>query len=537
MALRRLHGALGSRLFSLHTTCGISSSGPAAAGSPAFFSGQRGFRSSNALFNYYSVLGVSRDANDSEIKKKYYQLAKKYHPDTNQGDPEAAKKFQEVQRAYDTLRDPQKRQAYDGMGHAAYENMEATGGAPGGGPGGPFPGAGFEVDPDELFREFFGGAGRGGGFQGTIFEHMFGGGGGGRAGFGGARMRPRPVVRTAMRVSFEEAVSGTSKLVDLSQLGIPGIGSKAVEINIPAGVDNGFQLRLEGVVPASQGMPAGDLLVNIAVARSPVFQRDEFDLYVDVPIDMVDACLGTSVDVPTIDGSAEVKIKPGTQPGDKLRMRGYGVKMDVVGQRGRRGDQYVTVVLVSQLSTVEAVSTSLRGAALVPCRYHGGGVPEYWGRDSPYHPGTDFLGTPANHLDLVAKRPVSPHVFEITGMQPHYKFPLGAISSITNRATGCMLSVGTGAAAYLALTGDLGASISAFKEAYPLLVFPAKAVVAFPLIYHYMGGLRHIYWDHAKYGNQADKHSVLEVPAVEASSKVLLGGSVAATVLAALYSI
>jgi succinate dehydrogenase (ubiquinone) cytochrome b560 subunit len=129
-------------------------------------------------------------------------------------------------------------------------------------------------------------------------------------------------------------------------------------------------------------------------------------------------------------------------------------------------------------------------------------VPEYWGRDSPYHPGTDFLGTPANHLDLVAKRPVSPHVFEITGVQPHYKFPLGAISSITNRATGCMLSVGTWAAAYIALTGDLGAAINAFKEAAPLLVFPAKAVVAFPLIYHYLGGLRHVYWDHAKYGNQ-----------------------------------
>ncbi|KAL4423858.1 hypothetical protein ABPG75_001159 [Micractinium tetrahymenae] len=342
MALRKLHGALGSRLLGLQLTCGTSTGGQAAVGSPAFFLAQRGFQSSSALFDFYSVLGVSRDASDSEIKKKYYQLAKKYHPDTNQGDPEAAKKFQEVQRAYDTLRDPQKRQTYDGMGHAAYENMEATGGAPGGGPGGPFPGGGFQVDPDELFREFFGG-GRGAGAQYNIFEQMFGGAA--RGGFGGARTRPRPILRTAMRVSFEEAVKGTSKLVDLSSLGIPGLGKKTVEVNIPPGVDSGFQLRLEGVVPASQGMPAGDLLVNIAVAPSPVFQRDNFDLYVDVPIDMVDACLGTSVDVPTMDGTAEVKIKPGTQPGDKLRMRGYGVKMDVVGQRGRRGDQYVQVVV------------------------------------------------------------------------------------------------------------------------------------------------------------------------------------------------
>ena len=96
---------------------------------------------------------------------------------------------------------------------------------------------------------------------------------------------------------------------------------------------------------------------------------------------------------------------------------------------------------------------------------------------------------------------------------------------------------GTGAAAYLALTGDLGASIVAFKAAYPLLVFPAKAAVGFPLIYHYMAGLRHMWWDHAKYGNQADKDSPLEVPAVERSSKLLLGGSAAATALAALYSI
>lgn len=148
----------------------------------------------------------------------------------------------------------------------------------------------------------------------------------------------------------------------------------------------------------------------------------------------------------------------------------------------------------------------------------------------------DFLGVPRNHAELLAKRPVSPHVFEIDGRQPHYKFPVGAISSITNRATGVALSVGTGAAAYVALTGDLGAAIGAFKDAAPLLVFPVKAAVAFPLVYHYLAGLRHIYWDHARYGNQADKNSPLEVPAMAGSSKLLLGGSAAATVLAALYS-
>lgn len=164
-------------------------------------------------------------------------------------------------------------------------------------------------------------------------------------------------------------------------------------------------------------------------------------------------------------------------------------------------------------------------------------MPEFWGRDSPYHPGTEFLGTPKNHLDLVAKRPVSPHVFEIDNRQFHYKMPLGALSSITNRATGVMMSVGAGAAGYIALTGDLGAAVAAFRESYPLLVLPAKFAVAFPLSYHYLAGVRHLYWDHYKYGNQADKHSPLEIPAVEASSKAVIGGAAVAAAALAVYSI
>ena len=184
--------------------------------------------------------------------------------------------------------------------------------------------------------------------QGTVFEHIFGGGG---------RVRRRPMIRTAMRISFEEAVRGTSRTVDLSQLGMVGMPSKTVELNVPpggrqgaasgfcavcivlpqaaaslrycptfrcsalpcrhsphhsthrspplslppwraaAGVDSGFQLRLEGVMPGGpQGMPPGDLIVQIEVMPSPVFRREDFDLYVDVPVSMVDACLGTSIE-------------------------------------------------------------------------------------------------------------------------------------------------------------------------------------------------------------------------------------------------
>lgn len=161
-------------------------------------------------------------------------------------------------------------------------------------------------------------------------------------------------------------------------------------------------------------------------------------------------------------------------------------------------------------------------------------MPEFWGRDCKYHGGTEFLGTPKNHLDLVAKRPVSPHVFEIDGKSFHYKMPMGAVSSIANRATGVMLSVGAGAAAYVGLVGDLGAAIETFKQSYPLLVFPAKFAISFPLTYHTLGGLRHLYWDRYRYGNQADKSSPLEVAAVERSSRIILiGGAGLASVLAA----
>lgn len=307
---------------------------------------RRGFRSSAPAWakTYYDTLGVTRGASDSEIKKAFYKLAKQYHPDTNQDDPTAAKKFQEVQHAYDTLRDPQKRSAYDQLGHAAYESAEAGGGAPGS--GGPFGGAsaGVHVDPEDLFREFFGSSGGGGSaanFQGTIFEHIFSGGAGG--GFGGRARRGRSL-QAALTITFEEAVKGTSRVIDPSSIGVRGSHGAPVEIEIPPGVDSGFQLRVDGKgLPGPQGTPPGDLLIQIHVLPSPRFQREGFDLYSEATVGIADAALGTSVEVPTVDGRAEVKVKPGTQPGDKLRMRGYGIPMDLVGQRGRRGDQYVIV--------------------------------------------------------------------------------------------------------------------------------------------------------------------------------------------------
>ncbi|KAK9841026.1 hypothetical protein WJX81_006358 [Elliptochloris bilobata] len=170
-------------------------------------------------------------------------------------------------------------------------------------------------------------------------------------------------------------------------------------------------------------------------------------------------------------------------------------------------------------------------------RAHGGGVPEFWGKDSPYHPGTGFLGTPPDHLERVAKRPVSPHVFEIDGKGMHYKFPINATTSIMNRVTGTVLTLGTWAAGAVALQGDLVGAVDAFKAAAPALVLPAKFAVAFPLVYHYLGGARHVFWDKSLYGNMAKKDSPLENPMVDRSSQVLVWGSVVGTLAVASVSL
>lgn len=142
---------------------------------------------------------------------------------------------------------------------------------------------------------------------------------------------------------------------------------------------------------------------------------------------------------------------------------------------------------------------------------------------------------PASDSQLAAKRPLSPDVFEINSISPHYKFPPGALSSITNRVTGVMLSTYAGAAGALALTGHLPLVLD-FVTSSPLLLYPAKAAVAFPLVYHYLGGLRHLYWDEARHGRQVDDISPLKVPKVTTSSNTILGLSAVASALLTLVS-
>lgn len=287
--------------------------------------------------DYYEVLGVHRGAGAAEIKKAYHKLAKKYHPDTNKENPGAEEKFKEITEAYEILSDEKKRKLYDQFGMAAFDgsmsgNAETASG-----------GAGYRAyhfengNMDDLFRDFFGGF-RGGETGG--FSYNFGGGknAGYRSGFGS---RPhRGVDATAgIRIGFEEAVSGCDKVISYRD----GTGSvKSLKVHIPAGIDTGKKIRLQGKGGAGQnGGAAGDLYLEVSVEKKEGFERRGQDVYTTIRIPYTTAALGGEVTVPTITGNVSCRIREGTQSGSKIRLRGKGIP--AMNHPESRGDQYVTV--------------------------------------------------------------------------------------------------------------------------------------------------------------------------------------------------
>lgn len=302
--------------------------------------------------DYYEALGLPKNAQKSDIKKKYFELAKKYHPDVNKDDPKAGDKFREATEAYEVLENDEKRKLYDNFGHAG---VDPNGAGPGG--GGPF-GGGFAGGP------FSGGVRwdfrQGGGAETIdqadiqdIFEQMFGmgGGGGGRA---RERRRVGADVRTAIRLTFFEAISGCSKKIEVDvpvvsttgnsqqQQSRPKMKRKTVTIHIPKGVDNGMTLRVQGEGGEVSGGPAGSLFVDLNVASDSYFKRDGLDVRVEASISLSQAILGGQIDVLTLAGKAELKVEPGTRHGHVVVMRGRGIT--AVGEDGRRevrGNQYV----------------------------------------------------------------------------------------------------------------------------------------------------------------------------------------------------
>jgi len=291
--------------------------------------------------DYYQVLGVDKKATAEEIKKAYRKLAVKWHPDKNPNNKSASEeKFKKISEAYAVLSDPEKRQNYDNFGSAdqfrqQYSQEDIF--------------RGFDLD--EILRSFGFGGSRGGG-RTTFRTGRRGGGGGGQeyddpfssifGGGGGHQYANMPQkgqdAEYNLSVSLEESVMGADKKISLQMEN----RIEDINVKIPAGISSGKKLRLPGKGLAGiNGGPNGDLYLNINVLPHPIFARDGNDLYIEKTIRFTQAALGTTIDVPTLDGTTKrLKIAPGTQNNTKIRMKGFGVP----GLKGTpKGDQYIKI--------------------------------------------------------------------------------------------------------------------------------------------------------------------------------------------------
>lgn len=333
--------------------------------------------------DYYDVLGVSKGADDAEIKKAFRTMAKKYHPDAHPGDKECEEKFKEAQEAYAVLSDPDKRRQYDQFGHAAFDGM-------GGGGAGGFDFSG--MDMGDIF--------------GDIFGDFFGGGSSRRRNDGPMKGAN---IRASVRISFEEAIFGCEKEIELvlkdecktchgtgakpgtspetcpkcngkgkvvmTQQSFFGMvqnvqtcpechgsgkvvrekcsdcygsgyisSKKKIQVSIPAGIDHGQSVRIrEKGEPGTNGGPRGDLLVEVIVSKHAHLQRQDMNIFSTATLSFAQAALGGEIRINTVDGDVLYEVKPGTQTGTRIRLRGKGVPS--LRNKEVRGDQYVDLVI------------------------------------------------------------------------------------------------------------------------------------------------------------------------------------------------
>ncbi len=269
----------------------------------------------------YTILGVSKSASADDVKKAYRKLAKKYHPDQNVTDPKAKEKFSEASAAYEILGDVEKRGKFDRGEIDAEGKPKFTGGFEGfrGGPRGA--GAGAGAQPGWQHFDFEGGAAPGGarrgGFDpGDIFSDLFGGGG--RRGARASASTKGEDITAVVTVPLTRAVKGGEARVTLPT-------GRTLDVNIPAGIDSGQQIRLRGQgQPSPMGGKPGDMILTVEIAPHPVFKVDGRDLRIDLPVTIYEAALGGKVQTPTLDGAVEMSIPPGSA-GRTLRLRGKGL--------------------------------------------------------------------------------------------------------------------------------------------------------------------------------------------------------------------
>ena len=278
--------------------------------------------------DFYNLLGVDRKASQSEIKKAYRVLAKKYHPDVNKDDKQAEEKFKEFTEAYAVLGDEKKRKQYDAVGPDGFQSDFDYS---------QFFRGGFRPRPGQQTYHYKTGSGQQynvdfGGME-DILGSLFGGARGG-TGFRSAQHSVPRDTKYQMEVDFMTAVNGGEIEVAINQ--------ERVRVKIPRGVNSGQTLRLAGKGQATpQGR--GDLYISLIVASHPSFERSGDDITVEVPVSITEAALGTKFKVPTIDGSSEVSLPSGTSSGQTLRLKGKGVY-----KKGKnRGDQYVRIKIVA----------------------------------------------------------------------------------------------------------------------------------------------------------------------------------------------
>jgi curved DNA-binding protein len=307
--------------------------------------------------DYYETLGVGRGASQDEIQASYRKLARKYHPDVNKS-PDAEEKFKQLNEAYEVLRDPKKRERYDSLGENWQAGQDFTP-PPGwefftnrpGSRGGQgfgfdfFGGNGFEESPFSGFSDFF--------------DILFGGGLGGgrtrRAPSGersGGRAPSGQDQEAEISISLEEAHRGVRKTLTLETIEGRRRQSRTLEVNIPAGTPDGHRLRLRGQGGGGgRGGQAGDLYLRVRIAPHPLFHLNGQDLEVEVPIAPWEAALGGRIEVPLIEGRASLKLQPGVQSGQRLRLRGKGLAQ----RNGTQGDLYaiIKIVVPSSLSARE----------------------------------------------------------------------------------------------------------------------------------------------------------------------------------------